>query len=186
MQVSNRVISTRAQVDNARLVGDVVFVVIFASTAYVALSYPPLARTFPLWVGVFATVLSLINLGIDVSRRVAGGAASKPESAKPHLVQAIDSEIEKIEELEEIDPESSKAGTLAVAKAWGWVFGFALVCWLAGFEAGTALFIFTILRIEARKSSLFAGIGAAAAMGGVMAFSKFLDVPLPEPAWWPF
>jgi hypothetical protein len=173
-------------VGNERLAGDIAFVVIFGAASYVALDYPSLARTFPLSIGLLATLLSLVNLGIDVNRRLAGAGAVQSGSAKSQLAQSIESELEQLEELEEIDPKGSTATPFAVAKAWGWIFGFALATWLVGLEAATALFIFTVLRIEARRSYLFAVIGAALAVAGVVAFSKLLDVPLPEPSWWPF
>jgi hypothetical protein len=167
-------------VGNERLVGDVVLAALFAATSYGALRYPPLARIFPLSVGILATVLSLINLAIDVGRRRSAGTRRTP------LIRSIESEAERTAEVEAVDPESSTAATLGVAKAWGWILGYTLAIWLAGFEAATALFIFAVLRFEARRSYLFAATGAVIAVLSVAVFSWFFDVPFPGPLWWPF
>jgi hypothetical protein len=175
-------------VENRKLIGDVVFVAIFGYASYVALDYPSLARTFPLCIGLLATLLSLVNLAIDLNRKFSGAAAVRPPSQKSHLEETIEAEMEDLEALGELEEKVEKTTTrpLDIARAWGWIFGFALATWLVGLVAATALFILTVLKIEARKSYLVAVIGAALATAGVIAFSKFLDVPLPEPAWWPF
>jgi hypothetical protein len=164
------------QIENKKLVGDIAFVIIFAYTSYTATSYPTLARIFPLCVSLLAVALSLVNLGLDIKRRFATAdiAKAKPQASRPK-------ELED----DEIDPEISKADIAGVLKAWGWIFGFVAAIALLGLEIAAALFIFSVLRLNARQSYRFATIAAALAVSGVAAFSKFLDVPIPEPFWWP-
>jgi hypothetical protein len=152
------------QIGIAKLVGNVVLFALFASLSWWALKYPPLARIFPLSIGILGSLMSLANLALDITRRI--------EVAK----------VKKVEgEEEEYDPENSGPASANEVRAAGWIVGYSFLIWVLGFEVATAVYIVTILKFEAKASYRLGIISAVITVACILAFSHFFDVRFPEP-----
>lgn len=145
-----------ASITKLHIVFDVAVTLLVIATTIRALGFPPLARTFPLSVGMLAVTFGMIVLAIDVRGylRDAGTSVALPPEAD----------------------EFPRRGLIIVCV---WMLGYITGILLIGMVAASAIFLVSSLIIQGKVRPLWAVVLTVALVGWLLLVAELIGLRMP-------
>jgi hypothetical protein len=144
-----------ASITKLHIAFDVAVTLLVIAAAIEALDFPPLARTFPLSVGLLAAVFGMIVVAIDVRayRRDAAAATPPPEAE-----------------------DFPRRGLISVCV---WMLGYIIGVVLIGMVAASAVFLMSSLIIQGKVRPLWAAVLTVVLVGWLLLIADLIGLRMP-------
>jgi hypothetical protein len=145
-----------ASITKLHIAFDVAVTLLVIAAAIEALDFPPLARTFPLSVGLLAAVFGMIVVAIDgraYTRDAATAAAPPPEAE-----------------------DFPRRGVISVCV---WMFGYIIGVALIGMVAASAVFLMSSLIIQGKVRPFWAAVLTVVLVGWLLLIADLIGLRMP-------
>ena len=151
-----------------RLSFSLVWILVFAYTAWEARNFPALSGLFPTVISAAGIALALFTLGVDLARwRREGGAVGADAPATASTAQ--------------LEPGAGVGYAFARAGRYGlWLVLYLFLIWLIGLVPASAVFVALFLLIEARVRLRFLLLGSGVTVAGLLTLANAVNLFWPR------
>lgn len=163
-------------ISRARIVFDVLMLLLFGYVAYDSLDFQPTARHFPLYISLAAVVLGAVNLVVNVAKLRSQGSVVAGDELDTATLREDTSDGSDADA-----PTLPPSETLKRAlRYWTWLVAFVVLIAVLGIVGAVLVFLPAFLAVEARMRWPGIVVSVAITLGLLTAFGNLMNLRWPE------